>query len=193
MNKGMIKTLFPLVLMFLPLLAAAQGEIYKIVDKDGNVTFTDQRPSSDAQPMDLPELSVIETDIDVPEPADAGADSEMAGEQAPLTPRELRRKYRDFRIISPQQEETFWGTENSVVVSWGSSQPIDENLSVLLFVNGESQPVPGSGSVTLTLDRGEHQVFAELRDERNRRLVVTDKVTFFIQQASALNRRPGGP
>jgi hypothetical protein len=192
MNKGMIRILVSLAFMLLPLSAVAEGEVYKIVDKDGNVTFTDQRPSSDAQPMTLPELSVIETDIPVAKAASAGTDAESA-EPAPLTPRELRRKYRDFSITSPLQEETFWGTENSVVVSWGSSEPIDENMSVLLFVNGESRPVAGNGSVTLTLDRGEHQVFAELRDERNRRLVVTDKVTFFVKQASALNRRPGGP
>jgi hypothetical protein len=192
MNNGMIRILVSLAFMLLPLYAVAEGEVYKIVDKDGNVTFTDQRPSSDAQPMVLPELSVIETDIPVTKAASAGTDAESA-EPAPLTPRELRRKYRDFSITSPLQEETFWGTENSVVVSWGSSEPIDENMSVLLFVNGESRSVEGSGSVTLTLDRGEHQVFAELRDERNRRLVVTDKVTFFVKQASALNRRPGGP
>ena len=192
MNKGMIKTLVSLAFMLLPLYAAAEGEVYKIVDKDGNVTFTDQRPSSDAEPMTLPELSVIETDIPVTDAGSAGMDAESA-EPAPLSPRELRRKYRDFSITSPLQEETFWGTENSVVVSWGSSEPIDENMSVLLFVNGESRPVEGNGSITLTLDRGEHQVFAELRDERNRRLVVTDKVTFFVKQASALNRRPGGP
>jgi hypothetical protein len=192
MNKGMIRILVFLAVMLLPLCAAAEGEVYKIVDKDGNVTFTDQRPSSDAQPMDLPELSVIKTDIPVPEAAGAGTDAESA-ETAPLTPRELRRKYRDFSITSPQQEETFWGTANSVVVSWGSSEPIGENMSVLLFVNGESRPVPGSGNTTLTLDRGEHQVFAELRDERNRRIVTTETVTFFVKQASALNRRPGGP
>ena len=192
MNNGVIRILVSLAFMLLPLCAAAEGEVYKIVDKDGNVTFTDQRPSSDAEPMTLPELSVIETDIPVTDAGSAGTDAESA-EPAPLTPRELRRKYRDFSITSPLQEETFWGTENSVVVSWGSSEPIDENMSVLLFVNGESRPVAGNGSVTLTLDRGEHQVFAELRDERNRRLVVTDKVTFFVKQASALNRRPGGP
>ena len=192
MNNGMIRILVSLAFMLLPLYAAAEGEVYKIVDKDGNVTFTDQRPSSDAEPMTLPELSVIETDTPVTAAGSAGTDAESA-EPAPLTPRELRRKYRDFSITSPLQEETFWGTENSVVVSWGSSEPIDENMSVLLFVNGESRPVAGSGSVTLALDRGEHQVFAELRDERNRRLVVTDKVTFFVKQASALNRRPGGP
>jgi len=68
----------------------------------------------------------------------------------------------------------------------------------LLFVDGESQPAPASGGSTLTLDRGEHQVFAELRDARNRRVLTTETVTFFVKQHSEnFNRpvarpRPGG-
>ena len=189
MNNGMIRKLIPLTLLLLPLAAFAEGEVYKVVDKDGNVTFTDQRPSSTAQPMVLPELSVIETDVDVPESGTPQGEAE-ASEPLPLTPRELRRKYRDFRIISPQPDETFWGTANSVVVSWGSSQPLEDNLTVRLIVNGEAQAAPPEGSVTLTLDRGEHRVSAELRDSRNRRVMATDTVTFYVKQYSANFNRP---
>jgi hypothetical protein len=194
MNKGLIKPL-ALLLLLLPLVASAQGEIYKVVDEDGNVTFTDQRPSADAEPMDLPELSVVETDIQVPDPQGTAEEAETK----PMTPRELRRQFRDFRITSPQNEETFWGTANTVVVSWGSTNPVPPEMSVLLFVDGASQEVPGTGSVSLTLERGEHQVYAELRDERNRRIVATDPVTFFVKQHSANFNRPsatpssGGP
>lgn len=186
MNKGMVRTLIAAVFLLLPLLLVAQGEVYKVVDKDGNITFTDQRPSTEAEPMDLPPLSVIETDIQVPEEA---ANAEAA-EEAPLTPRELRRKYRDFSITSPQNEETFWGTANTVVVTWGSSEELESDLKVLLHVNGESQPAPAGGSISLTLDRGEHQVFAELRDARNRRIMITSTVTFFVKQHSQNFNRP---
>lgn len=197
MKKGMISSLFTLVFLLAPLCAFAQGEIYKVVDKDGNVTFTDQRPSSDAQPMDLPPLSVIKTDMPPPAAAVAGTAGEGAAAQEeepkPLSPRELRRQFSDFRITRPLQEESFWGTENTVVVTWQSSEPIPPNMSVLVFVDGESQKAPASGSVSLTLDRGEHQVYAELRDERNRRIISTDPVTFFVRQYSANfnRRRPG--
>ena len=189
MNKGMVKTFCIAVFLLLPLAAFAEGEIYKIVDKDGNITFTDQRPSSDAQPMDLPPLSVIETDIQRPAESEAAAEAEAA-EPIPLTPRELRRKFRDFSITSPQPEETFWGTANSVVVTWGSEQPLESDMKVLLYVDGESREAPGSGSLTLTLERGEHNVYAELRDARNRRVLTTDTVTFFVKQNSENFNRP---
>jgi hypothetical protein len=190
MNKGMIRNLIPLVFLILPLAAFSQGEIFKVVDEDGNVTFTDQRPNNAAEPMDLPPLSVIETDIQVPEPAAETA----AAEDKPPTARELRKQYRDFRIIQPQNEETFWGTANTVTVSWGSSQPVLPDMNVLLYVNGEAREAPAIGGVTLTLDRGEHQVYAVLRDSGKKRIVTTETVTFFIKQHSANFNRPAvGP
>ena len=161
---------------------AAYGAIYKIVDKDGNVTYTDQKPYEGANPVDLPELSVITTDIPIPEKSTDESEQAKAAEP---TPRELRKLYRDFRITQPQPEETFWGTANKVVVSWGSQRTIMPGMSVMLYVDGEPQQAPVQGGVTLTLDRGEHQVYAELRDPRGRRVVTTDPVTFFVKQHSA--------
>jgi hypothetical protein len=186
MNKGMISALITLVFFLLPLAAISQGQIYKIVDEDGNVTFTDQRPESGAEPMDLPPLSVIETDVQVPETPAAAVDEEPK----PPTSKELRKLFRDFSITQPQQEQTFWGTANTVVVSWGSSQAIPPEMSVMLFVDGNGQKAPVAGGVSLTLDRGEHQVYAELRDERGRRIVTTDTVTFFVKQHSQNFNRP---
>jgi hypothetical protein len=191
MNKGMISALKALVFFLLPLAAFSQGEIYKIVDKDGNVTFTDQRPDAGAQPVDLPPLSVIETDVQVPEAPAAVADQEPK----PPTSKELRKQFRDFAITQPQQEQTFWGTANTVFVSWGSSQAPTPEMDVMLFVDGKGQKAPASGGVGLTLERGEHQVYAELRDERGRRIVTTKTITFFVKQHSQNfnRRRNGGP
>ena len=45
--------------------------------------------------------------------------------------------------------------------------------------------------MTLTLDRGEHNVYVELLDARKRRVLTTNTVTFFVKQGSALSN-PGG-
>ena len=180
MNKGMISALITLAFFLLPLAAFSQGEIYKVVDENGNVTFTDQRPATGAEPMELPPLSVIETDVQVPDTPATAADQEPK----PPTSSELRKQFRDFSITQPEQEQTFWGTANTVVVSWGSSQAIPPEMSVTLYVDGAGQKAPATGGVSLTLELGEHQVRAELRDERGRRIVTTKTVTFFVKQHS---------
>ena len=189
MNKGMSLILTFATLLLLSNIAAAQ--VYKLVDKDGNVTYTDQPPPDGTQPMDLPELSVIESDYQpVTTPAEGEAtDADPAAPVEP-SPRELRKMYRDFQITRPAQEETFWGTANTVVVSWGSSTALLPNLSVRLFVDGSAQGGNQDGMMALTLDRGEHKVYAEIRDARGRRVVVTETITFFVKQAGVGFNQP---
>lgn len=187
MNIGMIKPMVALCVCLIMTDSAFSAEIYKVVDKDGNVTFTDQPPGDGAKPMDLPPLSIIETDIQV-DKAPAEGDSASADEASKEpTWRELQRIYSDFRITQPQNGETFWGTANKVTVSWTSSTPPAADMKVQVLVDGQVQAAPAVGGLALTLDRGEHQVFAELRDARNRRIVTAETVTFYVQQ-NTVNR-----
>lgn len=161
-------------------LTSTAAEIFRVVDEDGNVTFTDQPPGNGAEPMDLPELSVIgmQKQIDPNGPAVASA------EEAEPTLKELRRMYRDFRITQPMDEQSFWGTANTVVVSWGSDTGLRDGMTAKLYVNGIPQDVSGSGSLSLQLDRGEHTVRAELFNGGRKPLVVSPTVTFFVKQAA---------
>ncbi len=182
MSKGMIKTIVISTAALFLAATAWSGEIYKVVDKDGNVIFTDQSPGDGTQPMNLPELSVIETDsADTQAPALASAAAEQPSGP---TARELRQMFSDFSITQPANDEAFWGTANTVTVSWASQTPPTAGMNVLLYVDNNPQMVTGSGSVSLTLDRGEHQVYAELLNAQNRRIVATETVTFFVMQAS---------
>ena len=196
MNKGMIRAILIAGIFQLSVGAAWAADIWRVVDKDGNVIYTDQPPKDGSKPMDLPELSVIETDIQVQQAPANGPDSTGEKKNKELTSGELRKMYRDFQITRPLQEETFWGTANMVMVTWSSKTPFTPDLSIRLFVDGKAQAAPMTGGVSLTLDRGEHRVFAELRDSRNRRIAKTGTVTFFIKQNSVnFNRarpRPSG-
>lgn len=182
MNKGIIPVLLSLFFLAMPASAVSEGQIYKVVNPDGSVTFTDQKPAPGAEPVKLRPLSVVETDRPAPAVSDA-AEPAGAAEKEPSAS-DLRRQFRDFRITQPQNEETFWGTANQVTVSWGASEATPEGLSAVLFVDGTPQDVPASGSIALTLERGEHRVYAELRDSRKRRIVATDPVVFYVKQHS---------
>lgn len=168
--------------------ASLHAQVYKIEDEHGNVTYTDQAPGDGAEPMELPGLSVVET-----EPVETlpGAEDDEVAPAEP-TPRELRRMYRDFAITRPANEETFWGTGNQVVVSWGAANPLLPDMRVRLYLDGEAQEETRQTMIALELDRGEHSVYAELLDHRGRRLITTPTVTFFVKQNSRLFNNPGG-
>lgn len=179
----MSKYLIPVLMLVLAAQspgAEAQREIYKVVNPDGSVTYTDEKPSPGAEPVELKPLSVVETEkAVVPKVPDAAAEDE-----AEPTPRDMKRMFSDFAITQPQHEETFWGTGNQVTIGWGASTAPLEGMSVLLFVDGEPQEQPAAGSVTLEFDRGEHRTRAVLRDPGNRKVAETDTVVFFVKQHS---------
>lgn len=195
MHKGLT---IALALLLAGVCSGLAAQVYKVVDEDGNVTYTDQPPADGAGEVVVPELPVVQEEPEQESPSyaapvdlgDAEVADETLSEEAPKSPRELRTMYRDFRIISPAPEESLWGTANAVVVSWGASSPYEEGMSVSVVVNGEAQSVDPNGNLSVTLDRGEHQVYAVLRDALGRRIVTTPTVTFFIHQASRLNN-PG--
>ena len=188
MKKGWIPVLVSLAFLVTPLVAVCEGQIYKIVNPDGSITFTDQKPAPGAKPIQLRPLSVVETDFQAPSQA---APDDVAADPPAPTLGDLKRQFRDFAITQPTNEETFWGTENQVTVLWGASQPIQPGMRVILYVNGKAQDVSESGSAILSLDRGEHQVYAELRDENNRRIMTSETVRFFVRQHSVNFNRPG--
>jgi hypothetical protein len=197
MNKG-LSTIIVITLAAGLLAGTAWAQnIYKTVDEDGNIIYSDQAPPDGSPPMELPEITIIETDYPNAEEnlakRVAGGDA-AEGTDKPKSPRELRRLYRDFKILQPAPDETFWGSGNTVVVAWGSKTPFEPDMFVALFVNGNRQVAAPNGNVALSLDRGEHQVYAELRDGRNRRIVTTETVTFHVKQHSAnFNRRAASP
>ncbi len=187
MDRGLtIIKILTLVMMCICL--NAYGQIYKIVDKDGNVTYTDQAPADGSAPMDLPELSVVSTDYEAPDTVVTDP-VEDEGEQV-LSRKDLRKLYHDFRISRPAPEETFWGTENTVVMAWECSAPLQEGLSVRFTVDGSAQTASAENMMAMTLDRGSHTVSATIIDTSGRPVVTTDTVTFYVHQQSVRGNGP---
>ncbi|MCC5865728.1 MAG: DUF4124 domain-containing protein [Wenzhouxiangella sp.] len=177
-----MRTLLLLLALCLLSLPLAAQPIYKVVDEDGNVTYTDQKPSEDAEPMDLPRLNVL----------DGG--SPAAVPMAPASPARDRdgSSQMDFRIVSPEHEEHIFGTGNTLHVRLSSSIDIPSTAQIVIYINGEAQsPVRSLNASFEEIDRGEHTLRAELQTSAGRVLASTDTITFYMRQASRLHpQRP---
>jgi len=147
--------------------------IYKVVDEYGNVTYTDQKPSDGAEPMDLPGLNVLEGNsvpapVLVPEPAARTDGPAMS-----------------FEIFSPVSGETVWTDGSSVTVQMSSSIDLPPGALVSVVVNDVPQdPVNGLAVRLDGLEPGEHEIYAELRTSGGRVLSETEPVLFTLRQAS---------
>ena len=183
------KTFLLILIAFLLAIMAGPltAQVYKTVDKDGNVTYTDQPPPDGSKPIKLAPISVIEAPIyeKAPDPAKAGAE----GEEIPL--RDLRRMYRDFAIISPQSEESVWHPDGPIAVAWSVGNPLQQGMQVTVFLDGKKQATTTDQIIPVTgLERGEHKVSAELKDAKNRRIATAEPITFFIQRPNIYTNRP---
>lgn len=181
---------FTLAMVTSPLTA----QVYKVVDENGNVTYTDRPPADGSKPMDLPPLSIIETpDYQTNSgPAAAGAEGE---EDTEIPFRTLRREYSDFAIISPLSEESIWRPEQAVSVAWSVGSQLRSGMKVTIIVDGKvlttsTQPIIPAG----VLERGTHTVTAQLKDANNRTIATAAPVTFYIKQPTVYTNRnrPGG-
>jgi hypothetical protein len=172
-------------LVSLPAIAA----VYKTVDENGNVTYTDQPPEAGAVPIKLRELSIISPQ-ERPKPAkvegqpDTG-DGIADGQVEVTNLRDLKRGYNDFAIVSPLDDQQFIGTQNVASVSWTTRYRLQEGMVVVLFLDGVAQPATTSSIIRLNdVWRGEHTVSAEILDARGRKIATASPVTFHMRQYS---------
>jgi len=183
--------IFLMILVTLLLVATAgpvTAQVYKTVDKDGNVTYTDKPPLEGSQPITLRPISVIEAPMY--EQATPAADADEAGEEKPL--RYLRKQFQDFTIVSPQHEESIWYADRVIKIAWSAPSALEPGMQVTVSVDGRAQAATSERVIPITgLERGEHTVAAELKDANNRRIATTQTITFFIRQPNLYSNRPG--
>jgi len=132
--KTQIKFLMTLMAFSLLMMSTSlMAEVYKIVDKDGNVSFTDRPPGDGSRPMELPPLSIVEAPVYEKTAREAAAAAGDAGEQDTEIPlKTLRRTYRDFAIISPIAEESVWHPEQAVPIAWSVANPLQAGMTVTI-------------------------------------------------------------
>jgi hypothetical protein len=168
---------------------AGATDIYKTVDANGQVIYTDRPPTPDAKPISLRELSVVEA----PAYAQPRRESPEQTSNDQPTMNELRFMYRNFKLVSPAPEQNFWGTGQVATIAWDAGAPLQQGMSVVYFVNGEavSDPTTASTFSTEPMDRGEHTARVDLLGPNEQVIASAGPVTFFVKQNSRLFNRGG--
>ena len=166
-----------LAALILPATALGQ-QIYKTVDENGNVVYTDQKPSDDAEPIPLPELTVVDP-VELGDPSAAGDD-------------EPESRTIEMSITSPLADEIIVNTGYRLDVQVDIDAELPRGVQIVYRVDGEERLTSRERSVTIEeVFRGPHTVSAELRAADGRVIARTEPVSFFMRQQSALYNRPG--
>lgn len=163
---------------------AIAQDIYKTVDEHGNTVYTDQKPSEDAVPVKLKELTVVD-------PVELGNEQVVSGEAEAVDGAQALPDF-GLRIVSPANEDTIWNTAYVLSVQVATDHELPPELRLVYLVDGEARSTTQSTSVELDeVFRGEHQLSVELRTSDGRIIDTAGPVTFFMRQHSRLHPNPG--
>jgi len=172
------------LLLFLFLLPA-HAEIYRWVDANGNVVYSDE-PHPDAETIDLP-ASTTYTPVEESEPDILTLSPDDEDNEEDAFDYELR-------IIAPADDESIWVNNGNVTVSMVVEPGLDAERGdlVLLKIDGaETGPAQASTTFQLeTLSRGTHTLSASVIAADGSVISTSEPVTFHLHRTSVLNNSP---
>jgi hypothetical protein len=157
--------------------AAAHGDIYKSINADGEVVYSDQstQGAERVQVAPLPSYT-------------------------PQVPRTLRRSapvatetmsYESFRIIHPASEATIRNNLGTVAIETQLAPALMVPLGhrIQYYLDGVAHGTAAdTASLTLSnVDRGEHRISASVVDAAGTVLISTTETTVFVKRASKLH------
>lgn len=171
------------IFVLVPALAAGE-DIYRSTDDQGNPLFTDEPPSSRAEPVELKPLTTVRPDetptaIAGPEPESERASADDAA------------GYQGIEVTYPPADEAVRHNGGMVpfrIALKPEGKSLEEGHRVVILLDGE---VRGSGANTQIsvspVHRGSHTVSARVVDSSGSPVVASSPIDFHLLRASALN------
>ena len=159
----------------------ADAQLYKGLDAEGNVVYSDQ-PFENAEKFTPASLSVVNTPKRAPKPSKSTTDEE-----------EVKAfKYTDFDIVSPKNNETIWDNPQlAVTLRLKPDLNTKEKHTVWLLMDGKVI-VKNSQTTTLQigrLERGAHQLQAQVRDKAGKVVIRSRPIVVHIKNTTVRPRK----
>ncbi len=150
----------------------AQAALYKSIDADGNVVYSDVPPSESAQPVELPPINVIEP-VKITPRGDTQPESDLPVTYA-------------ISIVQPEAEQTFQNTRQ-FPVSVSLEPELQPGHQLTISVDGIVRVRGDQLSAVVTdIERGAHRVTAAVVDEGGKPITTSQPVVVYVQRRSLL-------
>jgi hypothetical protein len=159
-------------------LAASSQEIYRWVDKNGVVHFSDQPGASNAELITVLEPNVSDAQGDEAEPASAAVASRSEPPEPDVAP------YDSLAIVSPTPDQVFFGSDAVVSATAELGGTLRPDHSVVFFLNGNRHEASGLSAEFTNLARGSYFLRASILDQTGRPVISSQQISFHVRQPS---------
>ncbi|HEY8266458.1 MAG TPA: DUF4124 domain-containing protein [Steroidobacteraceae bacterium] len=164
-------------------LAAFSQEIYRWVDKDGIVHYSDQPGSSNAELINVIEPNGYEGAEAAPEANSQGDDGSPDSGDDSSGPAKIS-PYQSLSIVSPTPDQVFFGADAVVNVNADLEGTLRPDHQVVFFLNGNRKPATGLSADFTGLERGTYFLRASILDQDGNPVISSQQITFHIRQPS---------
>lgn len=177
------------LLLTLPLLFATSNisaEMYKWVDKEGNISYSDIPPFKGAQELEAPPLNSIPTPVlnkNKPQ-TDAVQEEEKA---------EKPTQYSYLKITSPEHDATIRNNQGTFSISFTNKPALDVKQGHYFSVSMDGKTVQNklqSASAHFSnIDRGSHKIGVKIHDKQGKVLRKSKGITIHLHRFSASRKQ----
>jgi len=170
--------IFLLLLILLPAIPL-MAEVYRSVDEDGNVTFSDE-PTPGAEWIEIRELPTIKT----PPPRLL---EEETGAAVPTSPLE----YSKLEITFPVDDTSVRDNAGNVTVNVSLEPALNPDDRLVLYMDGVKAQEGASPQFSLAnVDRGTHSLSVAVVDKDGKELKRSNTVSFTLLRHSVQHPQP---
>ena len=164
----------------------SHAAIYKIVDEDGNVSYTDVAPTEvQKQSSTAVEMNVVNTFKD---PLNSVA-ADPLEDDAPAA-----EGYTALAIVAPADETSVRANAGNVTLRAQLTPALQPGHHVRFFLDGKPVGTVAAPSLTIeNVDRGTHTVAAVVIDAQGKPLRDSQTTRFTLQRASVAKRAAPPP
>lgn len=169
--------------LLLPLGSTVAGEIYRHVDENGNVTYSDEPTGDDSEAMELQPLP----EVSLPDGAARerrNRNSEPEGDSGS----DGQQGYESIEIAQPEHDSAFWRGDGLVVVRFQSQPSLRSGHRYALELDGERTRQSRSTTFTLeNMSRGTHEVVIHVVNANGDTISSSDVTRFTLHRPSQQN------
>ncbi len=171
--------LLPILLFALFSSTNALAQMYKWVDEEGNISYSDQPPYKGAETLQAPPLSTV--------PA---ANTAKKKTTASAEPKKVITKYSYLKIVSPENDATVRNNAGTLSISFAIKPALntEQGHYFSLTMDGKTvQDKLASTSVSLNdVDRGTHKLLISVKNKKGKTLRKSKPVTVYIHRQSRI-------
>ncbi len=172
-NALVIALFFGALLSVTPVGSVAAG-LYKHVNPDGSVEFTDFPRSTQDKPVILSPMSTF---TPTPVPPVRSTPQKTAGTT----------QYTAANITSPANEATIRDNTGKLTIKTSVTPSLQPGHKIVLLNNGEKKGESTTGFFELNnVDRGAHILTIQVQDSTGKTLISSQAVTVFLHRRSSI-------